>query len=579
MTGPNTPNLPTIGYGYGGGSVSGVPWQLVEVNNAKQAISSPTLPYRSTPPLLPAPALPEEFLVDDDDAQLPEPAQSFDPTPGGRRKSGPRNRGGYNRGAPADYTEEVPPEDDWVVEDGFDPRCLVGDWMDNLGHRILVTPSERSGRRQRRNGRGGPPPQRRTFLAVLQKVGVPDKRFNISKDRYKDEWTCGNGILVRDESGPEGIVWQAEDGRKSSWTRTPPEGPVIFDPPPMPKDWEQEHQEEGEHESQPPQQPQGMEQPHNGGVTWLGPVMYVVQMQGAGVAPPYEEWKDEWKDSYGEESYQVHEEQEAHAAQVVALVAPTPLEGMEGMADPSYGTAERVSTGPRLNADAPEFVPGAAAALLASLASGPQEAAAEGAKLATPLSKPASAPASKPASNLASPEGPTPARQGPAAAPPPVALPPAPTDPMALRLFEESPDVKVDGRSLDWYLPDTWEELSKVTKDCCIASPMFGVPRAEDMQLIFYPNGQRTAAAGHCTVGLRRESTASGPMRAVIEFELFLNGRASGPKVVTGRRYLGDFLQPYQNTEENNSRKVRVSMRVLDVLPLYVRESNPAGPE
>merc|ERR1711871_1260272 len=89
--------------------------------------------------------------------------------------------------------------------------------------------------RRRRKGRGkGNDRWRMAFLAQFHKFDLPDKRFNIAKDRVKKRWTCGNGVLVREESTTEKVVWKTADGRVSSWTRTPPEGPVYFDPPPAP---------------------------------------------------------------------------------------------------------------------------------------------------------------------------------------------------------------------------------------------------------------------------------------------------------------------------------------------------------
>mmetsp|Transcript_39091 Transcript_39091/g.68793 ORF Transcript_39091/g.68793 Transcript_39091/m.68793 type:complete len:171 (-) Transcript_39091:137-649(-) len=138
---------------------------------------------------------------------------------------------------------------------------------------------------------------------------------------------------------------------------------------------------------------------------------------------------------------------------------------------------------------------------------------------------------------------------------------PAPADPTTVQLSEESPDLQVSGSRLEWLLPDSWGKLSRFPKDFCLTSPMFGVRQAANMQLVFYPNGSRTAEPGHCTVALTR-----GPDSAGIKFKFSVNGRDSGPKVCLGRRYLGDYPKPFDDSEESKSQKVAVSMQVLDVL-------------
>ena len=58
-----------------------------------------------------------------------------------------------------------------------------------------------------------------------------DKTFQIFLDRWQ-QWRCGNGTLLQDESGNEFLTWEAADGRVSHWERPVPEGPVYFDAPP-----------------------------------------------------------------------------------------------------------------------------------------------------------------------------------------------------------------------------------------------------------------------------------------------------------------------------------------------------------
>lgn len=137
--------------------------------------------------------------------------------------------------------------------------------------------------------------------------------------------------------------------------------------------------------------------------------------------------------------------------------------------------------------------------------------------------------------------------------------PPAPV--IELQLSEESPDVITCGAKMEWSVPDSWGKLSRFPKDFCITSPMFGVHKAANMQLAFYPNGSRVAEPGHCTVALTR-----GPDSAGIKFEFLVNGRGIGPKVCLGRRYLGDYPKPFDDSEENKAQKVVVCMQVLEML-------------
>jgi len=449
---------------------------LIEVSNAKAASvlsqpASPNLPILRTPSTV-ANAPPAD--IDLEDWNIGEAA------------------------LPVDYEEqegEAPPEESWEAAppprstaefDGFDPMCLVGEWTDNLGHRISVSPTENGGRRRgrRQGNRGG---NRLVFLAVLQKFGVPDKRFNISKDRGKKEWVCGNGVLVRDETTMESIVWLAADGRKSNWTRLPPEGPVYFDAPPSAMMASEEEWTQAPH---------------------AGPVYFVVPDAGQ---PPLGEWK----------ALRLPADDEDPAAAAAAVAAAEELgDGAAVAAAPSPAPN-------KWNLAAAEFVPRASPMAVAAVAASPDTVEDQF------------------ETNRASATSPE----------------PAPADPTTVQLSEESPDLQVSGSRLEWLLPDSWGKLSRFPKDFCLTSPMFGVRQAANMQLVFYPNGSRTAEPGHCTVALTR-----GPDSAGIKFKFSVNGRDSGPKVCLGRRYLGDYPKPFDDSEESKSQKVAVSMQVLDVL-------------
>jgi len=119
----------------------------------------------------------------------------------------------------------------------------------------------------------------------------------------------------------------------------------------------------------------------------------------------------------------------------------------------------------------------------------------------------------------------------------------------------------VVGQRLEWTLADSWGKLNRFPKDFCITSPMFGISRVMNMQLVFYPNGSRTAEAGHCTVALTR-----GPDSAGIKFEFSVNGTVSGPKKCLGCRFLGDYPKPFGDAAEQKGEKVILAMQVLEVL-------------
>lgn len=483
MTAPPTPNMgpmPSEGRRRGG-SVSGGPWQLIEVSSSKAAAvlsqpASPNLQVLRTPSIVGGAPPADIDLEEWDIGEAALPADYPDD---------------FSAAPPEDTWEPAPPPRASTEADGFDPMCLVGDWTDSLGHRITVSPTEtgrRQGRRQGKRGAG-----RFVFLAVLQKFGVPDKRFNISRDSKKKEWVCGNGVLVRDETTQESIVWLASDGRKSNWTRLPPEGPVYFDAPPAAMMSPEEQNSEMMHWGQ---------APHGG-----PPVFFVVPDSGG---PPLGEWKAL--------RLPVDDEDPMAMAEVPNSAMP-PVEPLAG------DTAATSAPGNKWNLAAAEFVP-----------------------RATPAAAPAASDTSEaePVPNTA----PEVSQEEPAAA-----------DPTTLQLSEESPDLHVMGSRLEWHLPDDWGKLSRFPKDFCITSPMFGVRQAANMQLVFYPNGSRTAEPGHCTVALTR-----GPDSAGIKFKFSVNGRDSGPKVCLGRRYLGDYPKPFDDSEDSKSQKVAVSMQVLDVL-------------
>mmetsp|Transcript_59626 Transcript_59626/g.153567 ORF Transcript_59626/g.153567 Transcript_59626/m.153567 type:complete len:520 (+) Transcript_59626:105-1664(+) len=443
-------------------------------------------------------------------------------------------------------------EQELVVAEGeWDPRYFLGGWTDNLGHRIMVAPSEQRGGRRRGKGRNSGPPKL-SFLAVMQKVGVPEKRFTISKDRWSENWICGNGSLVVEDSTSEAVVWMTEDGRKSSWCRMAPEGAVFFDPPPQ-GDWQD-----------------------LGG--WGEPVYYVIEPGVGGENGEMAQWSGEqWVDgaqngegaewnSEGGEWPQ--KEGDNPAPEIQRMEAPTQVPNMatpigfwnpnatefvpsfnEAPAETTSAPANKVEPSPKLvPAGTPTLVPAPSPGMRMRWGRTPTPSPMLG-PLPSPALRPQQVP--RPAQGSRSPA------QGPLPSP---AIPPAPPTPK-LALSEESPDVNVSGAWLEWSLPDPWGKLSKFPKDFCITSPMFGVRSAANMQLAFYPNGSRTAEAGLCTVSLTR-----GPDSAGIKFEFLVNGRGIGPKVCLGRRYLGDYPKPFGDSEGSKDEKVVVRMQVLKIL-------------
>ncbi|CAJ1348193.1 unnamed protein product [Effrenium voratum] len=131
-----------------------------------------------------------------------------------------------------------------------------------------------------------------------------------------------------------------------------------------------------------------------------------------------------------------------------------------------------------------------------------------------------------------------------------------------LQLVEEGDTggASVSGSRFDWTVADPWGKLCQCPKDSCIMSPTFSIQEGR-MQLSFYPNGSREAEPGHCSVALSR-----GPDCPGIKFEFSVNSRSTGPKVCLGRRYLGDYIKPFEDHEDSDS-KVVVSINVLELIP------------
>mmetsp|Transcript_106535 Transcript_106535/g.206326 ORF Transcript_106535/g.206326 Transcript_106535/m.206326 type:complete len:604 (+) Transcript_106535:116-1927(+) len=563
-------------------SIQKLPWELVEVSSSRGA----SVPASPSIPLLQTPGRQQQVSA--------------------RRNSA---RGVRTRGEPWEEGEAVywdrvsvdggknPQEE----ENGFEPAFFVGEWQDNLGHRITVVPagggrSENSGSSGSRGGRGrrGVASNRLAFLATLSKAGVPDKRFNVSRDRGRVDWTCGNGVLEKN-STIDKLNWRSSDGRISSWSRVPPEGPVYFDaPPPM---QEVPPPPQGTIYFDPPpegsQAAQVYEPPPTGPVYFDPPPGQSLQFdqpgtpRDAGGSALNQQWLQlppgnapasgpfyflvQQPVDWNESSQVVQEGQESQESQV-------------NVQEPAANVA---GTNATWNTEAPEFVPtwnteapAAAAAPQASAEATPETLAAPTLSL-TPASpgpspkpvpqqrirpSPKLNPARTPILRASWGRTPTPSpKMGPLLPPPaqgfvPPALAPAP-QPIVVQLSEESEELRASGGRLEWSVPETWGSLCKYPKDKCATSPSFSIRRAPNMQLAFYPGGSRTAEAGQCTVALTRSPESAG-----IKFEFSVNGRSIGRKVCLGRRYQGDYPRPFSDSEETNLSRVTVCMHIMEVL-------------
>lgn len=340
----------------------------------------------------------------------------------------------------------------------FDPSNFVGDWTDSLGHRISVHPADRGGRRRSRG--------KFQFSAFLSRDDDPGtKRFGITYDQRIQEWMCGNGVLVPEDSGTQEIYWKTADGRISKWERVPPSGPVYFDPPPL--------YAIGDFFSQ-----TGMMLPPygGGGATHYDPPTFVV---------------------------------------------PAGMQDVNGVVDANGATV--VNGGANSTEDVDEAKPRMLSA--------------------------------------AAPEFVMPVMDVPSGMQFEMPAEPAVPDNQIPRLEEETDDMRVIGTKIEWILPDAWGKLNRFPKDFCITSPMFGVAKASNMQLVFYPNGNKAADKESCTVGVTQAAGSQG-----IKFEFSVNSRRSGPKVCLGKKYHGDLRKPFAETEETKLEQVIVAFHIIEII-------------
>lgn len=96
--------------------------------------------------------------------------------------------------------------------------------------------------------------------------------------------------------------------------------------------------------------------------------------------------------------------------------------------------------------------------------------------------------------------------------------------------------LNIEERKLQWYLePSDWSDLGESTpKGEGVESPKFFVAGLT-LRLAFFPTGTALTSEGDCAVALLCEE------KAKLKFELFLNGRRSGTKVMLGQKFSCDF--------------------------------------
>eukprot|EP00928_Gymnodinium_smaydae_P007140 TRINITY_DN12577_c0_g1_i1.p1 TRINITY_DN12577_c0_g1~~TRINITY_DN12577_c0_g1_i1.p1 ORF type:complete len:250 (-),score=53.88 TRINITY_DN12577_c0_g1_i1:318-1067(-) len=112
----------------------------------------------------------------------------------------------------------------------------------------------------------------------------------------------------------------------------------------------------------------------------------------------------------------------------------------------------------------------------------------------------------------------------------------------------------------EWAVPQTWGELKTLARDASVTSPAFELEGCP-LQLEFYPNGTKVADSGCSTLQLIRGEQSKGG----IKFTLSLNGRSNGPKACLGRRYVGDYPRPADDSEESDSKRIVVCLVLLGV--------------
>lgn len=106
----------------------------------------------------------------------------------------------------------------------WNPQNFAGEFRDTLGNWVTSICDSTN-------------PKRLVFTVTMQKSYDQPPRQLVVRQVYGyngyRRWMCGNGYFQRQTSSHDKIIWQTVDGRESTWTRTIPDGPVYFDPPPF----------------------------------------------------------------------------------------------------------------------------------------------------------------------------------------------------------------------------------------------------------------------------------------------------------------------------------------------------------
>jgi len=97
---------------------------------------------------------------------------------------------------------------------GFSPLALLGDWVDSIGHEVVVV---------------GIDAFRLSLSAQISwnsrwskcQLNKWEAKLKIWTDEYGN-WTCGNGMLDTKASCPARICWRSVDGSRTEWIRTSP---------------------------------------------------------------------------------------------------------------------------------------------------------------------------------------------------------------------------------------------------------------------------------------------------------------------------------------------------------------------
>jgi len=130
----------------------------------------------------------------------------------------------------------------------------------------------------------------------------------------------------------------------------------------------------------------------------------------------------------------------------------------------------------------------------------------------------------------------------------PQLLPSSPED-------QERGVMRIKGRRLYWEISAGPDEFREIAQGKCLESPTFCVA-GTSLRLAFFPSGETFTGEGNFAVGALCEE------KTKLKFELFLNSRSSGMKVMLGKKFSCDFRQP----EMDGSSRVEIGIEVHENL-------------